>query len=168
MALRLPWTTRSGYTRRELRNCDSSRRRLRSKWAVKCDASIPYGEVVGSLLWLADGSRPEISFTVYQVAKYCCDPRTAHWNACKKILHYLSSTQDYGILYSSVNADVTPKEMKNMPLPTAYFSLKRPRDADVSLESYMDDDFANCIDDRHMHPFLQEVLSAGSQGHSLP
>ena len=89
---------------------------------VKCDASIPYREVVGLLLWFANRSRPDISFAVYQVAKYCCDPRTAHWNACKRILRNLSSTQDYGILYSSVNADITSKDMKNMPLFTAYFS----------------------------------------------
>ena len=60
--------------------------------AVKCDASIPYREVVGSLLW----------FAVNQVAKYCFDPHAAHWIAGKKILRYLSSTQDYGILYSPV------------------------------------------------------------------
>ena len=54
--------------------------------AMKCDASTSYREVVGSLLWLANGSRPDISFAVNQVAKYCCDPRTAHWKACKRIL----------------------------------------------------------------------------------
>ena len=64
-------------------------------------------------------------------------------NACKRILRYLLSTKDYGILYSSVNPDVTSKDMTNMPLPTAYFSSKRPRDVDVSLESYGDADFAN-------------------------
>ena len=67
--------------------------------AVKFDASIPYRKVVGSLLWLANGSRSDISFAVNQVAKYCCDPRTAHWNACERILRYLSSNQDYGILF---------------------------------------------------------------------
>ena len=36
-----------------------------------------------------------------------------------------------------------------MPLPAAYFASKRPRDVDVSLESYVDVDFANCVDDRH-------------------
>ena len=41
----------------------------------------PYREVVGFLLWLANGSRPDI---FYSVAKYCCDPRIAHLKACKK------------------------------------------------------------------------------------
>ena len=36
-----------------------------------------------------------------------------------------------------------------MPEPTAYFVPKRLRDVDVSLESYVDADFGNCIDDRH-------------------
>ena len=129
--------------------------------SVKCGESIPYREVVGSLLWLANGSRPDISFAVNQVAKYCCDPRVAHWNACKRILRYLSTTQDYGILYSSVNTDVTSKDMKNMPLPTAYFASKRPRDVDVSLESYVDADFANCIDDRHSISGYAFLLAGG-------
>ena len=90
-----------------------------------------------------------MSFAVTQVTKYCCDPPTAHWNACKRIIHYPASTQDYGILYSSMIAEVTSKDMKKMQLPSAYFASMRPRDVDVSLESYVDADFANCVDDHH-------------------
>ena len=49
--------------------------------AIKCDASIPYPEMVGSLLLLDNGSRPGISFEVNHIANYCCDPRTSRWNA---------------------------------------------------------------------------------------
>ena len=41
--------------------------------AAKYNAGIPFREVVGSLLGLANGSSPDISFAVIQVAKYCCD-----------------------------------------------------------------------------------------------
>ena len=44
------------------------------KGAEKFGSDVPYREVVGSLLWLANGARPETSFAVNQVAKYCCDP----------------------------------------------------------------------------------------------
>ena len=36
-----------------------------------------------------------------------------------------------------------------MPLPAAYFTSKRPRNVDVSFESYVDADFVNCIDNGH-------------------
>ena len=45
-----------------------------------------------------------------------------------------------------VNADVTRKVTKNMPLQTAYFASKRQRDVDVSLEPYLESDFTNSID----------------------
>ena len=48
-----------------------------------------------------------------------------------------------------MNPDVTSKGMKNMPSPIAYFGSKRPREIDVSLVSYVDADFANCIVGRH-------------------
>ena len=52
-----------------------------------------------------------------------------------------------GILYSAASADVTSKDTKDIPLPTAYFASTTPRGDDVSLKSYVDADFANCIDD---------------------
>ena len=74
----------------------------------------------------------------------------------------MSSTQDYGILYSSINLDVASKEMKNIPLPTAFFSSKTPRDEDVSLDSYVDADFVILYLD--MHSYWLEVRLAGSRG----
>ena len=77
----------------------------------------------------------DIFFVSNQVTKSCCDPCMAHWRACKRILRYLSLTQDYRVLYSSVNPDVISKDMKNMSLPAACVALKRPGDANVSQES---------------------------------
>ena len=106
MAWRHQWITGCDYTRNgstHMRFKPTDKDIVRG--AEKCGADIPYREVLGSLLWLANGTRPDIAFAVNPVAKYCCDPRITHWNACKRILRYLSETSDFGILYSAVSPD---------------------------------------------------------------
>ena len=48
----------------------------------------PYREAVGSLLWIANGTRPDIAYAVSQVAKYMSNPGLPHWIAVKRILQY--------------------------------------------------------------------------------
>lgn len=47
-------------------------------------------EAVGSLLYLATTTRPDISFAVGQVSQFCQNPGSAHWNAVKGRLSRLS------------------------------------------------------------------------------
>ncbi|XP_032798447.1 secreted RxLR effector protein 161-like [Daphnia magna] len=66
----------------------------------KLDVSnIPYREAVGCLLYLSITCRPDISFAVSQVAKFCQNPGRPHWNAVKRILSYLAGTPNLGILF---------------------------------------------------------------------
>ena len=41
----------------------------------------PFREVVGSLMWLANQTRPDISDAVRAVARYCHAPKLVHWQA---------------------------------------------------------------------------------------
>ena len=59
------------------------------KETEKSGLDILYMDVVGSLLWLSNGTRKDISFTVNQIATYCCDRRIPHRNACKRLVRYL-------------------------------------------------------------------------------
>ncbi|KAF2312940.1 hypothetical protein GH714_000834 [Hevea brasiliensis] len=43
-------------------------------------------------------TRPDISFSVHQVSQFLHEPTTEHWKALKRILRYLKSTQDHGLL----------------------------------------------------------------------
>ena len=45
-----------------------------------------YQSAVGSLLYLSTRTRPDISFAVSNIAKYCNDPSKEHWIAVKRIL----------------------------------------------------------------------------------
>ena len=62
-----------------------------------CTATVPYRELLGKLLWVSQGTRPDITYAVSQCAEFSCNPKNAHWWALKKILRYLKGTIDYGI-----------------------------------------------------------------------
>ena len=62
---------------------------------------VPYREAVGSLLFSATTTRPDIAFAVNQVAQYSSDPGPAHWTAVKRIMRFLQQTKADGLLLGS-------------------------------------------------------------------
>ena len=64
-----------------------------------------YQSAVGSLLYLSLATRPDITFAVSNVAKFCAKPSKQHWTAVKRIFRYLKGTQHYGLLYKKGNSD---------------------------------------------------------------
>jgi hypothetical protein len=59
----------------------------------------PYREVIGALLYLANGSRPDISFAVSVLARYTSEPTIRHWRGIKQILRYLAGTINLSLTY---------------------------------------------------------------------
>jgi hypothetical protein len=59
--------------------------------------NMPYWELIGSLLWVAYGIRPDVSFTVNTLAKFTSNPDLVHWKALLRVLGYLYATKDYCI-----------------------------------------------------------------------
>jgi hypothetical protein len=70
-----------------------------SKDGEPLDASTPYNALVGSLLYLAMCTRPDITHAVGMLSRFVSDPRDEHWQAGKSVLRYLSGTQNLGLLY---------------------------------------------------------------------
>ena len=71
--------------------------------ATDCDECIDqqqYQSAVGSLLYLAMATRPDIAFAVSNVAKFSAQPTKQHWTAVKRILRYLRGTADYGLVFT--------------------------------------------------------------------
>ena len=69
------------------------------------EVNFPYRQAVGSLIYLAIGTRPDISFAVSYVSRFMEHPSKSHVTALKRIFRYLKGTCDYGILFSSKNAN---------------------------------------------------------------
>ncbi len=68
--------------------------------------SKPYLEIVGTLMYLATGSRPDISYSVGVLARHNAAPGIRHWNAAIRLLQYASSTRDIGLVMTKSQGTV--------------------------------------------------------------
>lgn len=66
----------------------------------------PYREAIGSLMYVALGTRPDICYALGILAKFNDNPGLAHWNALKRIYAYLSGTKDLQLVYGSSKRDL--------------------------------------------------------------
>ena len=63
------------------------------------EAEVPYLSAIGALLYLAQCTRPDISFAVNLLARYSFAPTQRHWIGVKDIFQYLRCTIDMGLFY---------------------------------------------------------------------
>jgi hypothetical protein len=58
-----------------------------------------YMEVLGSLMYLACNTRPDLCQSVSMLARFMSEPTDRHWQAAKRILRYLKGTVEMCITY---------------------------------------------------------------------
>ena len=74
------------------------------------EANRDYMSLVGSLLYAAMVTRPDIAFAVQALGRHLQSSSDAHWTAGKRILRYLKGTKDMSLLYGeSKHGEVTLK-----------------------------------------------------------
>lgn len=98
---------------------------------------VPYQEAVGSLLYLAQGSRPDIAFAVNDVSRFSANHSNHHWAAVKRIFRYLKGTVDFKLKYSRTGPA-------------------------TNLTCYVDSDWASDIDRRRSCGGHTILMSSGS------
>ena len=59
-----------------------------------------YQEAIGSLVYAAIATRPDIHATVIMLSRFMSNPGKVHWNGIKQIFRYLNSTLNYGLKFS--------------------------------------------------------------------
>lgn len=64
---------------------------------------VPYAEAIGSLMYCALATRPDLAQTLSILSKYNSCPREQHWQAVKRVFRYLKGTLDFGLVYRKVN-----------------------------------------------------------------
>ena len=60
-----------------------------------------YQSAVGSIGWLANSTRPDLAPIHSFLSSYNNRPALGHWKAVLYVLHYIHSTHDYGISFTS-------------------------------------------------------------------
>ena len=98
--------------------------------------AILYQSIVGSLLYAAIATRPNIAQAVGVVSKFCASPTQGHLTAAKRILRYLKETTYLGLSYKTC--------------------------AEGNLTGYSDADWAGDIDDRHSTSGNVFLLAGGA------
>ena len=61
--------------------------------------NVPYRSAVGSLMYAAICTRPDIAVAVNQVARFCENPGPKHWAVVKQIMRYLKGTMEIGLTF---------------------------------------------------------------------
>jgi hypothetical protein len=88
-----------------------------------------YRNMVGSLLYLACWTRPDIAFAVSELSRFVSSPGQFHMAAVKHLIRYLQGSRELGIMYS--------KPSNNGP-------MNQPN----ILWGFVDSDWAGCPDSR--------------------
>ncbi|KMQ91985.1 gag-pol polyprotein [Lasius niger] len=89
---------------------------------VKDMEKVPYREALGSMMFLCQGTRPDIAHAITSLSVYSENPGKAHWAAVKRLFRYLKGTRNYGLIYS--------------------------RDTNPTLQGFCDADWAGDTNDR--------------------
>jgi len=100
--------------------------------------NVPYRQLIGSLMYLSIGTRPDITYIVNKLSQYLEHPSSIHWSAAKRILKYLKGSITLGIKFGE-----TSTEDKNI------------------ITSYSDADYAACIDSRRSTSGVVVMLNGG-------
>uniref|UniRef100_A0A1X7SEB0 Reverse transcriptase Ty1/copia-type domain-containing protein n=1 Tax=Amphimedon queenslandica TaxID=400682 RepID=A0A1X7SEB0_AMPQE len=113
----------------------SSKLRKNDDQAKSIDPTL-YQSMVGSLLYAAMATRPDIAQAVGAVSKFCSNPSETHLTAVKRIFRYLKDTVNLGLKFQKTEGNV--------------------------LVGYSDADWAGDLDDRHSTSGNLFLLAGGA------
>jgi len=62
---------------------------------------VPYRELLGILMYIAGGTRPDAAHHTNMLAQAASNPGRIHWEAAKHLVRYLKGTRDYRLTYGT-------------------------------------------------------------------
>ena len=62
----------------------------------------PYQQAIGSLMYAALATRPDIMYSVSLLSRFMKDPGRVHWAAVKRVICYLKGTKNVKLTYGAI------------------------------------------------------------------
>lgn len=69
----------------------------------------PYREVIGSLMYLMVGTRPDLAFSAGLLSKFAENPCFTHCQALKRVLRYLIGTKNAALVPGGTSNNLIPE-----------------------------------------------------------
>ena len=63
-------------------------------------SQLEYTQVIGSLMYIMNCTRPDLAYTISRLSRYSHNPGKDHWVALIRVLRYLKHTMNYGLHYT--------------------------------------------------------------------
>jgi len=63
-------------------------------------SQLEYSQLIGSLLYISNRTRPDISYAVGRLSRYTSSPSKEHWTALERIFRYFRGTIGYCLTYT--------------------------------------------------------------------
>jgi hypothetical protein len=70
-------------------------------------AKIPYRVAIGSMMYMAICTRPDMAFSVNRLAQFSANPGCTHWSAVQHVLSYLKATRSYRLVLGGRSTNIT-------------------------------------------------------------
>lgn len=86
--------------------CEANTQLKKAEHEGEILGNIPYHEAVGCLLYLSQGTRPDIAYIVNVLSRYNNKPTAQHWSALKRVLRYLKATINYKLTFKRDDSDI--------------------------------------------------------------
>ena len=65
----------------------------------ECTDATAYQQIIGSLMYLVTGTRPDLSYTNTHLFQFHSSPSTQHLTAAKRVFRYLQGTKERNLFY---------------------------------------------------------------------
>uniref|UniRef100_A0A2N9HXG0 Integrase catalytic domain-containing protein n=1 Tax=Fagus sylvatica TaxID=28930 RepID=A0A2N9HXG0_FAGSY len=97
-------------------------------------SQLEYSQIIGSLMYIMNCTRPDIAYSVSKLSRYTSNPGEDHWKAIVRVLRYLKYTLNYGVHYTRY-----PAVLEGSTMESEFIALDKAGEEAEWLRHFLED-----------------------------